>query len=818
MLPIIYREEEDVRPLVEICPWIDHVTDRLILNKDGSILAGFTYAGTDPDDLYEERVDTVTMQLQRALSVFDSRITAWWIVDKRRDYSYPKNGTANPTAKALDAIYAKAFKSGRHFSIQYTLFLLYTGKTGSDKFLDRIAQIQSEENKGFGSAFIQALTDSFSGYRNFARDTALLAENVQAFERVIDGFVNAAPLTFRRLKDAEFDGALASILNRASPRITDTKADFAMLDAWAPRNYIAAGPDYIQIKGNARTLYAATLAVVKWPENTTPKMLEALLQMPLEITLCQVVRFLDTQESEGEIQKAIEYYNLTKYSMLGHAISSLAGNTPQAKQDKMILLDMAQDAKNRVGVEGLSYAYMNVTVFTYGASLDELTRNISLVSQRLALARFGVVRERFGTLPSYFAMLPGQWALQTRYELVSLENVSDMAPIYTVDEGSRIHRFFSDDIYHKAVPAFAVFGNPYGGRYYFSPHVGQVGHMVVIAPTGGGKTTFVNFCMSQFQRYGSVNTFVFDRNHSCQIVTELHGGTHIDIKQGARLNPFFALKDGSADGRHWVREFILRRLSEGGFTASADDRRALDEAIDLLIKSGQEPRLSRLAVLLPKNLENELGEWLEGRPYGMFDSAVDDFSLDRWTTIEMLEILSVERLARAFMDYAFRKIVTSLDGTPTFIYLEEASFLLNNAVFREAIDDWLKTFRKKNAFVWLTIQSPESITNKEVAASILDNIFSFLLLPNDRVESHREAYIKSFGLHEHQVDLIAKLQPKRDYLLVSGGRAHIMQAHFSKDVLAYVRSEATVLNTYNHFKQSGDANWQAKYLSYVAEN
>lgn len=815
MLKIKFREPEPIHPLQEICPWIDFLTPGLVLNKDGSLLAAFEFEGLDPDDVYDEKIDFATEQLQNALSLFDKRLTGWWIIDKRRDYAYPTNTFDNDTARELDEIYSAGFRSGHNFSIRYNFFLLFTGNTGTDKIMDRVARIQRESDVSILSALVSAMKEAFVGRNAFMRDIAMLRDMVAEFERIISGFVNAAPVRFHRLQNDDFAATLATILNRASPPARHRKPDFAMLDAWAPTDYVTCGPDLIQFQGTNRTVYSAVLGVVKWPEETTPQLFENLLKIDAEITVCQIIRFLNNPESTAEIQKAIEFYTLSKFGWFSHAMAKLTGATPEARQDKVELLERCQLAANRVGVDGVNFAMMALSVFAYGRNQQELNRNVSLVSQRLSLARFGVIRERLNALPSFCAMLPGQWALQSRYDLVSLENVSDMAPIYTVSEGSRIHEFFSNDVYHKQVPNFAVFGNSYGGKFYFSPHVGQVGHMVVIAPTGGGKTTFVNFCMSQFQRYGKVNTFVFDRNYSCQIVTELHNGTHIDIKDSAKLNPFFAMKDGSADGKHWVREFILRRLSEGGYRATAEDRQDIDRAIESMNQGTTDLRMSRLATLLPKHLENELGEWLEGRPYGMFDHTEDDFELSQWTTIEMLDIMSTERLARAFMDYAFRKIFMSLDGTPTFIYLEEASFLLNNPMFRDMIDDWLKTFRKKNAFVWMTIQSPESITSQEISASILDNVFSFLLMPNDRVEAHREAYKKSFGLHDHQIDLIKKLQPKRDYLLVQGGQAHILRARFAPEVLAYIRSEATVLNTYRKFRQSGAPDWKRRYITYL---
>src|SRR5579872_5087849 len=58
MLKIKFREEETTTPLQAICPWVDFITNDLVLNKDGSIMAAFEYRGIDPDNLFDERVDT----------------------------------------------------------------------------------------------------------------------------------------------------------------------------------------------------------------------------------------------------------------------------------------------------------------------------------------------------------------------------------------------------------------------------------------------------------------------------------------------------------------------------------------------------------------------------------------------------------------------------------------------------------------------------------------------------------------------------------------------------------------------------------------
>lgn len=821
MLKIKFRQEESSHPLQAICPWIDFLSPEVVLNKDGSLLAGFEYTGLDPDNLYDDMINASTEQMERAYKPLDERITAWWIVDKRKDSSYTEMSSTNPASCALDKHYSKSFKGGKHYTIRYYFFMLFSGSTGTDKFLDRVARLQ-EEGQSLGSSMISALRESLSGKAAFARDSGLLYDNAETFKRIIRSFMQAAPVRLNQLEGSDFESALSSILNRATPPRQRRKPAGTMLDSWLPLDWIETSKEVIKFKNNSRTVYAGALALVAWPQPSTPQLFESIAQMDVELTICQVIRFLGTEKSRAAINAAIEYYKLTQFSMIAHAVAKASGQEPEPKPGKQDLLLECNEALEDLEANGTLQAYHNATVFVYGRTPRELTAHCELVERELGAKKFDVVREMENTGPSFASMLPGQWSQQVRYDLLSVPNVADATPIYTMQEGSRIHPFFSKQVFRKEVPALAVFGNRYGGHSYFVPHVGQVGHMLIVAPTGGGKTTMVNFCLSQFQRYEGAKTFVFDRDLSCMITSELHGGTHVYLKnEGAKLNPFFAMMDGSPDGLNWTREYIINRLLEGGYSANATDREEIDLTLAKLRSqyetTGHRIRMSTLATQLPRHLETELGEWLEGRPYGMFDNEEDDFALSDWTTIEMKEIMGVERLSRAFLEYAFRKIEVSLTGEPTIIYLEEASFLLNNPQFKDMLDTWLKTFRKKNAFVWMTIQSPESITNADIAATLLDNVKSFLLCVNKRIESHRHAYKHFFGLDDQQVDLIRTLQPNREYLLIQETTSRVLTTDFDKNCLAYLRSEQAVINTYLDHKSRGGPNWQEQYLATVAQ-
>ncbi len=47
-------------------------------------------------------------------------------------------------------------------------------------------------------------------------------------------------------------------------------------------------------------------------------------------------------------------------------------------------------------------------------------------------------------------------------------------------------------------------------------HVGDVGHTLVVGPTGVGKSVLLATLVLQFRRYADSRVFVFDKGHSAR--------------------------------------------------------------------------------------------------------------------------------------------------------------------------------------------------------------------------------------------------------------------------------------------------------------
>ena len=89
----------------------------------------------------------------------------------------------------------------------------------------------------------------------------------------------------------------------------------------------------------------------------------------------------------------------------------------------------------------------------------------------------------------------------------------------------------------------------------------------------------------------------------------------------------------------------------------------------------------------------------------MLDRANDGLTTSRFVVCEM-ETLA-ERFLRdatvmAVLLYLFRRMERALDGSPTLVPIDEAWLFLRHPAWRDKIQDWLKTLRKKNAVVLLS--------------------------------------------------------------------------------------------------------------------
>jgi type IV secretion system protein TrbE len=366
---------------------------------------------------------------------------------------------------------------------------------------------------------------------------------------------------------------------------------------------------------------------------------------------------------------------------------------------------------------------------------------------------------------AWLGSLPGHVYANVRQPPISTLNLAHMIPLSAVWAGPERDEHFG------APPL--LYGKTEGSTpFRFSIHVGDVGHTLVVGPTGAGKSVLLALMALQFRRYAGAQVFAFDFGGSIRAAAIAMGGDWHDLGGG--------LTEGSADSvalqplsrideaaeRAWAADWIVAILMRETIQVTPEVKELIWTALSSLASAPTVERtMTGLSVLLQSNdLKQALRPYCVGGPYGrLLDAESEQLGVATVQAFETEGLIGTAA-APAVLAYLFHRIEDRLNGEPTLIIVDEGWLALDDEGFAGQLREWLKTLRKKNASVVFATQSLSDIDGSAIAPAIIESCQTRLLLPNERaIEPQITAIYRRFGLNDRQIEILARAMPKRDY-------------------------------------------------------
>lgn len=832
------KPRKTVASFGELLPWFGMLSEGVVICHDGSLLVGYTFEGSDIEGVNDDDINRRINLMQTAMRQLTDRITLYSIQERRTETSYPASPYVNPVAQRIDDEWAAMCMQYPNAMLTHSIYLAYSFPTKSEALFEQVRnELEQTDSalKAFGAVLRQRLSEKSA----IGSVRGQLAEMLEDFENIVSAFANIVvnSLNFKRLQGADLLGDLYSRANLASEKGPVRLPDRPVyLNTTVPADDMVRQGDMLEFKGPARSMFCAALSTTGMPPEAYSTHIDQLLGAPCEYVLIQSFRFVDRHMAQTAIQEAELFYRTEVKSAAVRMFERITGiESEKINTGNLALAQDAQEALVEVTAGDVAFGYYNMTILALGRSPREVNRAVDVVASSLRAGGYTITRERQGLMSAFLGSLPGNSRTLLRKYLASSSNVADLCPIRTISRGQPTHPLFSRML-NREVPAHIRFMTPYGVPYDFNLHAEDVGHTVVIGGTGSGKSTIMSLLLAQFQKFFPCQSFIFDKDRSMALMSVLLGGQHIDMAdphgKGVKINPVGRmLQDG--DDLALLR-WIGVLLSSVDARLSGDDQEELGAKIQQLKSLPKHSwRLSTLYSLLSgsnKRLALKLapyvdrsdtdGSFAKGAFSEFFDNEEDAFSLSHLVCMETGRLLQSEQIAAPFMDYAFYCIEKQLDGqTPTFIYVEEAWYMLANPIFEEKINDWLRTFRKKRAFVVFATQSPEELQKLQSWAAFVINVPTRIFLPsiNNSVSAVAPIYQSLFAMNEAQLGLLSSAVPKRDYLLIKPGLTRLVEASMPGLVVAI--NEATgrkdMLAAAQQAASEGRSDWADDFISEV---
>ena len=515
------------------------------------------------------------------------------------------------------------------------------------------------------------------------------------------------------------------------------------IDHYLPISRLFFGGKSIEARHPLGSKYAGVVSIKEYRPSTHAGMFDGFMQLPFEMIMSQSFSFIDRMIAISSMQ--LQQRRLVQSEDV--AVSQI-GEIDQA-------LDSAMSGE-------FAFGNHHCTILCIEDSLKSLESALSMAIVEMANVGISAVRERLNLEPAYWAQLPGNGAFAVRKSTVNTLNIASFASFHNYPSGKRKGNHWGN--------AVTVFNTVSGTPFFFSFHVRDVGHTMIIGPTGAGKTVLLNFLCAQAQKFNG-RLFFFDKDRGAEIFLRAIRGTYMtpDASKSSGFNPF-QLEDNNTN-RSFLVEFLRALVTYDNDKITPEDLDKLNEAVSGNYKLPQHQRkLSNLAAFMgiggPGSLAGKLSMWHGiGSHSKLFDNEEDviDFNSNHIFGFEMGEMLKDRYAIGPVLLYLFHRIQKSLDGRPTMIVLDEAWALIDNPIFAPKIKDWLKTLRKLNTCVIFATQSVEDAAKSSISDTLVQQTATQIFLPNLKAT---DVYQKVFMLSDREFTLVKTTDPSSRFFLL----------------------------------------------------
>jgi type IV secretion system protein TrbE len=754
--------------LADFLPWAALVDEGIVLNKDGSFQRTAKFRGPDLDSAVPAELVGVAGRLNNAMRRLGSGWAVFVEAQRSPASQYPEGHFPDVASALVDVERRAEFEQeGAHYESNYFLTFLYLPPAEEAGRVERLLY-EGRDRSGDG--------DAREVQRGFVDRTERVLGLVEGFMPEITWLDDEGTLTY-----------LHSTISTRHQRVRVPEIPM-YLDAVLADEPLTGGLEPMLGQSHLRVL-----TLVGFPTVTTPGILDELNRLAFSYRWSTRAIMLDKQEATRLLTKIRRQWFAKRKSIaavLKEVMTSEASSLLDTDANNKAL--DADAALQELGSDAIGQAFFTATLTVWDDDPRIADDKLRMVEKVIQGRDFTCMAESVNAVEAWLGSLPGHVYANVRQPPVSTLNLAHMIPLSAVWAGPARNE-------HLGAPALFFAKTEGATPFRFSLHVGDVGHTLVVGPTGAGKSVLLALMALQFRRYPRAQVFTFDFGGSIRAAAlamggdwhDLGGALSDDATEPVALQPLAGIDDAAE--RAWAAEWIANILARETIVITPEAKDHLWSALTSLASAPTAERtLTGLSVLLQSQaLKRALQPYCLSGPYGrLLDAEAERLGEADVQAFETERLIGTSA-APAVLAYLFHRIEDRLDGRPTLLIVDEGWLALDDQGFAGQLRDWLKTLRKKNASVIFATQSLSDIDGSAIAPAIIESCPTRIFLANERaIEPQITAIYRRFGLNDRQIEILARATPKRDYYCQSRRGNRLFELGLGRVALAFTAASS----------------------------
>ena len=564
--------------------------------------------------------------------------------------------------------------------------------------------------------------------------------------------------------------------------------------------------------------YAKILTIKAYPEEIETRAFKRLEDLPFEYRMIHRYIPLGKEESIKALKQARTYHSgklRDKKQMMSAVLTSGSGNGAdqninQKAKEKM---DEADALVSEVQEDAFSFGYHTFNIILEDTNRDTLREHTIQIKNIIDAHGFIAMEDSINTLDSFAGCIVGNQSENLRKTTITSDNYVSIMPLSDRLQGKKIHPHFSRN--GQIEESLLVTRSMYD-LFDFNNHVGDVGHMLCVGRTGGGKSTFLGTVAMNALKYDGCKIIYFDVGGSSIPLNICCGGTVYEFGQSKiSLQPLGDVDINDNESMSWATSFIELLIRQQdpkllGIKTNTAIREALkslattpnkeDRTLTNFVSFMQIPEIQEaLEIYTNKGI---YGSYLDGNSTNISESI--------FLTFEMEKIIKDNKILMPVLNYLIHKIETEIiaTGKPVYLFFDECWLFLKDPTMSAFMANALKTFRKKNTSCIFATQELDDIVNCEIGHVILSQCFTHIYLANDKAVSKDRELYKKMNLNIKEIGTISQAQAKAEYFYKAsddsgkGSGSILFQLKLTPLELAYTgRLNAQYLAVIKKFKE-----------------